>query len=127
VSAAVFLLFWLIAAAMMVNAGRLHIQSVVSYRVLRANERTPLGEPRQPRLRLGISYLRNPPSRREMGVLDQIDLDGWMAAVRSTLWALAGIATGLLGVGFAERGSEPERISGSKSTSKLRGRPALLS
>ena len=100
-SDAVFLLLWVIAAAMMVNAARLHIQSGVSYRLLRENDQTPLWEPRSPRLRLGIHYVRNPPSRTEMGVLDQIDLDGWMAAVRSTLWGLAGIATGLLGVALA--------------------------
>jgi hypothetical protein len=101
VSNAVFFLFCLIAAAMLVNAARLHIQSSVAYRVLRENERTPLWEPRQPRLRLGTYCLRNPPPHREIDALDQIDFDGWMAAVRSTLWGFAGIATGLIGVGLA--------------------------
>jgi hypothetical protein len=31
----------------------------------------------------------------------KVDLDGWMAAVRSTLWVVAGIATALLGAGLA--------------------------
>jgi hypothetical protein len=95
------LLFWLIAAVMIVNALRLHARSVASYRILRAHDQTPLWEPRRPRLRAGVHYLRNPPSRRELDVLDQLDVDGWMAAVKSTLWALAGIAAGLLGIGLA--------------------------
>lgn len=98
---AVFFLFWLIAAAMMVNAARLQYRSVALYRVLRQNHQTPDWEPQRPQLRLGLYFLRNPPDRIGMDDLDQIDLDGWMAAVRSTLWGLGAVATGFLGVAIA--------------------------